>query len=121
MAENVTQRSQLTENEIKIRSNGGFSGKRGSLSYGDLGHVDTHVESYAHSKSSGQLSGVQSQTENSNQLAMSGTTPSNSAIPQIKNKNFPTTYIHRVFDHCKVITLIISTILKSYFCVFIKL
>lgn len=120
MAENVTQRSQFTENEIKIRTNGGFSGKRGSLSYCDLGHVGGHVEQYAHSKSSVQLSAVQNQTENSNQLAttanqlaMSVTTTSNSAIPQIKNKNFLTTYIHRVFDHCKVITFI--KLIKFFF------
>lgn len=111
MAENVTQQSQFTENEIQIRANGGFGGKSGSLSYCDLGRVGSHVEQSAHSKSSGQLSGVQNQNENSNQpatanqLAMSVTTTSNSAIPQIK-KNFLTTYIHRVFDHCKVITLI---------------
>lgn len=103
MAENVVQQPQFTENEIKIRTKGGFSGKRGSLSYCDLGHVGCHVEQYAHSKSSGQLSGAQNQNENSNnQLAMSVTTTSNSAIPQIK-KNFFTTYIHRVFDHCKVV------------------
>lgn len=112
MAENVTQQSEFTEKEIKFRTNGGFSGKRESLSYCDLGHVGSHVEQYAHSKSSVQLSGVQNQTEHSNhlatanQLAMSATTTSNSAIPQIKNYNFLTTYVHRVFDHCKVITSI---------------
>lgn len=108
MAENVTQQSQTTENDVKIRTNGGFiSGKTGSLSYCDLGHVGSHVEQYAHSKSSGQLCGApnenSTQLATANQSAMPVTTTSNSAIPQIKNYNFLTTYIHRVFDHCKVI------------------
>ncbi|XP_037037915.1 hippocampus abundant transcript 1 protein-like isoform X3 [Bradysia coprophila] len=104
MAENVTQQTRFTENEVKIRSNGGFSAKGSSLSYGDLGHVGSHVEQYTHSKSSGQLSGVQNQNENSNQLAtekQSATTTSNSAIPQIKNSNLLLTFMYRVFDHCK--------------------
>lgn len=106
MAENVTQQSQrFTENEVKIRSNGGFSAKGGSLSYGDLGQVDSHVERYRHSKSSGQLCGVPNQNENSNQLAavnQSAATMSNSAIPQIKNSNLLLAFMHRVFIHCKV-------------------
>lgn len=112
MEENVTQHSQFTENDVKIQKNGGLSGKRGSLSYCELGDVGNHVENYAHSKSSMQLSAVQNQNDNSNQLtttnplAMSVSTTSNSAIPPLKKYNFLTTYIHRVFDHCKVIRLI---------------
>lgn len=112
MAENVTQSSEITDNDIKFQTNVGFSGKRGSLSYCDLGHAGGRVEQYAHSKSSGHLSGAQNRNDNSNrvasanQLAMPVTTTSNSAIPQIKNNNFLASSIHRVFDHCKVITLI---------------
>lgn len=109
MEENVTQKSLFTENDIRNQTNGGLSGKRESLSYCELGDVGNHVEHYAHSKSSVQLSAVQNQNDNSNQLtttnqlAMSVSTTSNSAIPQLKKSNFLTTYIHRVFDHCKVI------------------
>lgn len=109
MEENVTQQSLLTENETIKQTNGSLSGKRESLSYCDLGHAGRHVEHYAHSKSSMQLSAVSNQNDNSshlattNQLAMPVTTTSNSAIPQLKKHNFLATYVHRVFDHCKVI------------------
>lgn len=95
MAENVrSEDADNAENEIKLQMNVGFSGKRESLSYCDLGHTGCHVEQYAHSKSAGHLP---------SELALPVTSTSNSAIPQIKHNNFLITAIHRVFDHCKVI------------------
>lgn len=97
--------SLLNKNDGEIKPNGGLSGKRESISYCDLVPVDIHAEHYGHSKSSMQLSSVSSPNDNlttTNQLAMPVATTSNSAIPQLKKHNFLATYLHRVFDHCKV-------------------